>query len=102
PSSSTDMARLGLGSDSTPRLSCNVSSEDPNESSIVINEQFDENDPLKGRGADGAGVKRATIYGGYSPRSGRPGFESRTQQHLPNVSPSLYPSFLSASCQKNK
>ncbi|MED6243762.1 hypothetical protein ATANTOWER_026395, partial [Ataeniobius toweri] len=48
------------------------------------------------RGADGVGVKRATIYGGYSPRSGRPGFESR--RHLPNVSPS----FLSAYCQKIK
>ncbi|MEQ2225133.1 hypothetical protein ILYODFUR_014406 [Ilyodon furcidens] len=28
---------------------------------------------------DGVGVKRATIYGGYSPRSGCPGFESQTR-----------------------
>ncbi|MED6258700.1 hypothetical protein ATANTOWER_011146 [Ataeniobius toweri] len=49
-------------------------------------------------GADGVGVKRTTTYGGYSPRSGRPRFESRTRQHLPNVSPS----FLSAYCQKIK
>ncbi|MED6278873.1 hypothetical protein CHARACLAT_028484 [Characodon lateralis] len=53
-------------------------------------------------GADGVGVKRATTYGGYSPRSGRPRFKSRTLRHLPNVSPSLYPSFLSAYCQKIK
>ncbi|MEQ2264227.1 hypothetical protein XENORESO_008358 [Xenotaenia resolanae] len=63
---------------------------------VVVAEQLS----LNGRGADGVGVKRATIYGGYSPRSGRPGFESQTQRHLPNVSPSLYPSFLSTYCQK--
>ncbi|MEQ2240467.1 hypothetical protein ILYODFUR_015246, partial [Ilyodon furcidens] len=43
-----------------------------------------------------------TLYGSYSPRSGRPGFESRTRRHLPNVSSSLYPSFLSACCLKIK
>ncbi|MEQ2286097.1 hypothetical protein AMECASPLE_038647 [Ameca splendens] len=57
---------------------------------------------LAWRGADSVGVKCATIYGGCSPRSGRPRFESWTWQHLPNVSPSLYPSFLSAYCQKIK
>ncbi|MED6237656.1 hypothetical protein ATANTOWER_030544, partial [Ataeniobius toweri] len=43
------------------------------------------------RGTDGIGAKHATICRGYSPRSGCPGFDYWTRQHLPNVSPSLYP-----------
>ncbi|KAK5616654.1 hypothetical protein CRENBAI_003062 [Crenichthys baileyi] len=59
-----------------------------------------QKDPVYRSATDGVGVKRATIYRGYSPRSGCPGFEFRTRRHLPNVSPSLYPSLLSAYCQK--
>ncbi|MEQ2281465.1 Protein dgcr6 [Ameca splendens] len=47
--------------------------------------------PISGRGADGVGVKRATMCRGYSPQSSCPGFKSRSGRHLPNVSPLATP-----------